>query len=136
MQKIKYSDSAGGGAIGINPEEILDYFGLNYAIKGDGELAFVELAKRFENKISLKDCPGLVERRNGKTIQNNPIFCVQNLDELPFSNIYHWIDLKPYLYFNTAIPIQTKRGCALNCSYCTYNNIEGKKFRLRSPKKL
>lgn len=136
LKKYNIPIVLGGGAVGINPEEILDYFELNYAIKGDGEQAFLELAKRFENKNILKDCPGLVERKNGKIIQNNPIFCIDNLDDLPFAKVYYWIDFKPYSKFNTAIPIQTKRGCALNCSYCTYNNIEGKKFRLRAPKKV
>ena len=31
------------------------------------------------------------------------------------------------------IQVQTKRGCALNCAYCTYNCIEGKRWRLRDP---
>src|SRR5262249_21934284 len=30
----------------------------------------------------------------------------------------------------------TKRGCALRCSYCVYNNIEGRKYRLRHPVRI
>jgi hypothetical protein len=32
--------------------------------------------------------------------------------------------------------VQTKRGCALRCSYCTYRRIEGCSYRLRSPEKI
>ena len=30
--------------------------------------------------------------------------------------------------------IQTRRGCALKCTYCVYNNIEGFAYRLRDAK--
>ena len=38
-----------------------------------------------------------------------------------------------YKLYNTPFSIQTKRGCALACTYCTYNRIEGRAYRLRSP---
>jgi radical SAM superfamily enzyme YgiQ (UPF0313 family) len=134
-KKLKAPIIIGGPAVGINAEEILEYLDLNYAIRGDGEIAFVEFLKRLKTK-DFSNCPGLTERKNGKIIQSNLPACVFNLDSLPFTKVYKWINLKPYKSFNTAIQIQTKRGCALNCSYCTYNSIEGRKFRLRSAKKI
>lgn len=125
----------GGGAIGINAKEILDYFQLDYAIRGDGEHSFLEFIKRLEKNISLKNSPSLVYRKNKKIIEN-PISNIENIDLLPFPKVYRWIDLKLYRKYNVSIPIQTKRGCELKCSYCVYNEIEGKRFRLRDPKKV
>jgi hypothetical protein len=41
----------GGPAVGINAAEMLDFFGLEYAIRGDGEASFVEF-------LSLSHRPG------------------------------------------------------------------------------
>jgi hypothetical protein len=41
------------------------------------------------------------------------------------------VDLRKYAARGGPYSIQSKRGCALKCSYCVYNNIEGHKYRLR-----
>jgi radical SAM superfamily enzyme YgiQ (UPF0313 family) len=46
---------------------------------------------------------------------------------------WRWLDLRAYGARGTPYPIQTKRGCALRCSYCVYNTIEGRQYRLRRP---
>jgi hypothetical protein len=48
------------------------------------------------------------------------------------SDAYRFIDLEKYAARGGPYPIQSKRGCALKCSYCVYNNIEGHAYRLRS----
>lgn len=126
----------GGPSVGINGAEMLDFFNLSYAICGDGEDAFVEFLKRTEKKISLVDMGGLVIRKNGKIIQNPSPMKVKNLNDLKFVNPARYIDLKPYRKFDSPLQIQTKRGCALNCSYCTYNEIEGKEYRLKDPETI
>jgi radical SAM superfamily enzyme YgiQ (UPF0313 family) len=76
---------------------------------------------------------GLVIRKNGQIIQNPTPMLVENLNELGFVNPGNYIDLTPYRKFDSPIQIQTKRGCTLNCTYCTYNRIEGKHYRLKDP---
>ncbi len=126
----------GGSAAGINGAEMLDFFDLNYAISGDGEAAIVELISRLESGGSLEDCGGLILRREDRIAVNNPPLAVCNLDSLPFARPYRWLELAPYISCGSAIQIQTKRGCALKCSYCTYNRIEGRSYRLRSPESI
>ncbi len=123
----------GGPSVGINGGEMLDYFDLHYAIRGDGEKAFGEFVKRIDKGIPLEGMEGLIIRKHGKIIQNASPMRVENLDELPFVNPAKYIDLTPYRKFDSPIQIQTKRGCALDCSYCTYKRIEGGKYRFKKP---
>jgi anaerobic magnesium-protoporphyrin IX monomethyl ester cyclase len=41
------------------------------------------------------------------------------------------VDFTPYLRHPFSIGVQTKRGCAFKCAYCTYPYLEGAELRLR-----
>jgi radical SAM superfamily enzyme YgiQ (UPF0313 family) len=124
----------GGPSVGISGREMLDYFDLEYAVRGDGEAVMLEFVKRIENRQPLEGLKGLIIRREKAIIQDNEPFRVQDLDSLPYPKPLRYLDLDQYRRFGSPIQIQTKRGCALRCSYCTYNKIEGKQYRLRNPK--
>jgi len=123
----------GGPSVGISGREMLDYFDLEYAIRGDGEIVMPEFVKRIENRQPLEGLEGLIIRREKTIIQDKEPFRVQDLDSLPFPKPLRYLDLQQYRRFGSPVHIQTKRGCAFRCSYCTYNRIEGKKYRLRNP---
>lgn len=123
----------GGTAVGISGAEMLHFFDLEYAILGDGEEAMVEFINRFTKNLPMHGCPGLTWRKNGQIIEENPPLRVSNLNSLPSPNPQRYIDLKAYRRFNAPIQVQTKRGCALECTYCTYRLIEGDHYRLRDP---
>lgn len=123
----------GGPAVGINGPEMLSFLDLEYAIRGDGEAAIVEFARRIQENETLAGLAGLIIRRDGRIVQDPPPYIVKNLDSLPRPKPHRYLNLRRYRQYNTALPIQTKRGCALTCSYCTYNKIEGRKYRLRTP---
>jgi radical SAM superfamily enzyme YgiQ (UPF0313 family) len=123
----------GGPSVGISGREMLDYFDLEYAIRGDGEAVMAEFVNRIENKESPEGLHGLIIRRDKIIIEDNDPFRFENLDLLPFPKPLRYIDLKKYRLFGSPVHIQTKRGCALRCSYCTYNKIEGSSYRLRNP---
>jgi radical SAM superfamily enzyme YgiQ (UPF0313 family) len=61
---------------------------------------------------------------------------VDDLDDAPTSQAWRWVNLRKYQARGGPYSIQTKRGCALKCSYCVYNNIEGHAYRLRNPVKV
>ena len=123
----------GGPSVGISGREMLDYFDLEYAIRGDGEAVMPEFVSRIENHLPLEGLQGLIIRRDENIIQDSEPFRVMELDSLPFPKPQRYLDLDHYRRFGSPIHIQTKRGCAFRCSYCTYNKIEGKKYRLRDP---
>lgn len=123
----------GGTAVGIAGAEMLADFDLEYAIRGDGEEAMKEFAERIEKNLPLHGLGGLIWRKNGKIIEDNHPLRVPDMNTLPFTRQYRYIDLKAYRKYRAPIQIQTKRGCALTCSYCTYNIVEGHHYRLRDP---
>lgn len=123
----------GGAAVGIAGAEILSDFDLEFGIRGDGENAMVEFVRRIENNLPLGGLGGLVWRKNGKIIEDNHPMRINDMNALPISRQYRYIDLETYRKYRSPIQIQTKRGCALTCSYCTYNIIEGHHYRLRDP---
>ena len=126
----------GGAAAGISGAEMLSYFDLPYAIQGDGERAMVEFVKRVAHQTPLDGIGGLVYHRQGRIIENNPPWPVHDVNTLPFVSFNRYIDTSLYRRFHSPLQIQTKRGCALHCAYCTYNRIEGSTYRLKDPQKV
>lgn len=126
----------GGAAVGISGAEMLHFFDLELAIGGDGEAAMVELMSRLEAKQPLDDVGGLVRRQEGRITTANEPLRTQDLDALPLPRFNRYIDLGKYRAYGSPLQIQTKRGCALRCTYCTYNRIEGSDYRLRDPARI
>jgi radical SAM superfamily enzyme YgiQ (UPF0313 family) len=123
----------GGPAAGINGPEICSYFEADYAISGDGEMAMTELAACIESGKDPGSIPGLAERQNGHIATVNIPRFHNDIDALPVPCVPRYLDLSLYRLYKTPFQVQTKRGCALCCAYCTYNRIEGRVYRLRSP---
>ena len=123
----------GGPSVGISAREILEYLDLEYAIRGDGEAAMIEFLRRLERSESLARMGSLVQRQNTTILQDNPPMKVHDLDKLPMARVYRYVDVHRYRKYGSPLQIQTKRGCALSCTYCTYNQIEGRHWRLRDP---
>ena len=123
----------GGPAVGINGREMLHYFDVEYAIRGDGELAIVEFLSRLESGAPFGNMSGLIIRKEGRIVSDNEPMRIEDLNALPRVSPSRYVDVFAYSRFNSPLQIQTKRGCALRCSYCTYNRIEGCYYRLRNP---
>src|SRR5665647_2665287 len=126
----------GGPSVGISGREMLEYFDLEYAVRGDGEAVMLELVERIENRQPLEGLKGLIIRRENTIIQDNEPYRGDDLDALPFPKPQRYLNLDRYRRFGSPLLVQTKRGCALSCSYCTYNKIEGHKYRLINPRRI
>src|SRR5450759_958781 len=98
----------GGPSVGISGREMLDYFDLEYAVRGDGEAVMLEFVKRIENRQPLEGLKGLIIRREKTIIQDNDPFRVQDLDSLPFPKPLRYLDLDLYRRFGSPILIQSK----------------------------
>jgi radical SAM superfamily enzyme YgiQ (UPF0313 family) len=119
----------GGAGYSMFPESSLAYLDADFGIAGEGEIAFPALLTGMENNDDLSVIPGLYTRGHGS--QRSKTFC-PDLDRLtlPETGI-----LSASLSRNNEpwIPVQTRRGCALKCSYCSTASIEGAVLRKRSP---
>ena len=121
----------GGAAMGVAPHALLREVGADYGIVGEGEAAFVELLKRLDRGEDPTDVEDVVSPKAKESYrQGEGIDITKNV----WAKIGDHFPVKPFLNYEGVYPVQSKRGCALKCVYCTYVNIEGKKYRLRDPK--
>ncbi len=116
----------GGAGFSIFPQSTLSYLDADMGICGEGEEAFVNLLEGISRQTDLADVAGLVLPKSASAPRR-----IRRLDELPFP--------KPLLSLSRNfdnrkiwLPFQTRRGCPMNCSYCSTAAIEGRLLRKSS----
>jgi len=120
----------GGAGYSIFPRHALTYLDADMGIQGEGEQSFVTLLDRLKNDDDLSNIPGLYHAERG--IANLPATFKQidqNLFPQPGRHIFALELPGDEIIW---LPFQTRRGCPLNCSYCSTPSIEGKITRKRS----
>lgn len=124
----------GGAGYSIFPKSVLKWLGADMGIQGEGEAPFTLLLSRLEGKRDLSEIPGLWLPESG--LQRKPEF-TRRLDEfqIPVPNLD--LELSDALTAKkTWIPFQTRRGCPMNCNFCSTATIEGRIMRKHSAKKV
>lgn len=121
----------GGSGFSIFPEALLDRSGADFGIQGEGEGQFNSLIDALANGGDLSQISGLVYRSDGE-IKVNPRSCVEAAETIPVAKRSPRM-AEYYLRTSSMLNVQTQRGCALKCCYCTYPHLEGRRYRLRSP---
>ncbi len=133
------------------PSECIEHADL--VLRGEGELALVELADKLKAGEDYSKTANIWIRRSADDVEENALRpLVQNLDDLPFRD-FHSHDHKFFINGNTYVqgdpihgePVFTmmgSRGCIYKCSYC-YNSTYKKDiypsqkwFRVRSPESM
>jgi hypothetical protein len=120
----------GGGGFSVIPDELMARFGLDYGVTGEGEQPFAQLVARLAS--GSRDTTGIRNLLGGSAQPR--IGGLQRHDFLNLSQNVRperqWADPRYYEHSGIA-SIQTKRGCAMSCEYCTYPLIEGRQIRQR-----
>lgn len=119
----------GGPAVSIAPRELRQMMSADYAVAGEGEEVFPRLVARLAAGQSVSDLPGVYSREDSAGAPAR----LEDLAASPIAQTGRWLDLKRYARGGASLPVQGKRGCALQCIYCTYRLIEGAVYRLRPP---
>jgi radical SAM superfamily enzyme YgiQ (UPF0313 family) len=107
---------------------------LDYAVRGAGERAIVQLCDAIASGKSVAKIAGLSYRRGTRTYENIPA-TDQDLDSLPFParDIIDMTRYKPSVGFYNKLPsasMMTTRGCPRKCKFCVssthvqYRSIE------------
>jgi radical SAM superfamily enzyme YgiQ (UPF0313 family) len=119
----------GGAGFSIFPQSILDYLSADIGIQGEGETVFPELLRRIQSGSIRNDLPGIYYKNGRPSVKRT---FVKNLDSLPLPKptfLAHSLTGQK----NAPVPVQTRRGCPMACSYCSTPAIEGKTVRWRDP---
>lgn len=121
----------GGAGYSMFPESALTYLGADMGIQGEGEISFPDLLQLMEQGPDLSEAAGLY--LHGLGLQGKRTFA-RNLDVFPFPSVSLW---PPYLSKDPDlwVPVQTRKGCSLDCSYCSTALIEGRIIRKHSPER-
>jgi len=116
----------GGAGYSIFPESALAYLGADMGVHGEGEVAFPALLSWIERGKEGPAPPGVYLATRPPT----PRACGADLDALPLPDPSLWLHSE---LATARIPVQSRRGCPLDCIYCSTSIIEGRLVRQRSP---
>jgi radical SAM superfamily enzyme YgiQ (UPF0313 family) len=119
----------GGAGYSIFPIETLEYLDVDWGIQGPGEHPFTLMLERLTDGGDLAEIPGLHSRRLGIA---NPPAARTNIDAYPLPPPNRSIWSLPHTNEQPLwVPFQTRRGCPMNCSYCSTAAIEGRLIHRR-----
>ena len=91
---------------------------VDYVVKGDGELAMLELARRiFSDPNAVSSIPGLSFRTNNRITHNPPRQAKSDLKLFPFPDRSLLMHEDRYTSEDMGL-IMSSRGCPFACSYC------------------
>ncbi|MBW2183774.1 MAG: radical SAM protein [Deltaproteobacteria bacterium] len=119
----------GGAGYSMYPESTLAYLEADMGIKGEGERAFPYLLDHIQHVEDISEIPGLFLPGKKMKIKNQ---FAKDLDILAFPDERLWLSSE-LINQDIWIPLQTRRGCPMKCSYCSTASIEGKIRRKHSP---
>ena len=119
----------GGAGYSMYPESTLAYLEADMGIKGEGERAFPYILDHIQHVEDISEIPGLFLPGKKMKIKNQ---FARDLDVLAFPDERLWLSSE-LINQDIWIPLQTRRGCPMECSYCSTASIEGKIRRKHSP---
>jgi radical SAM superfamily enzyme YgiQ (UPF0313 family) len=123
----------GGSGFSLQPRSLLDRIGGDHGVVGEGERAFRELV---DAAARGEEIPRLVQGAavSTTTTRLRPSKLASDLDLLP-PPARELCDPR-YFAFDGTANLQSKRGCAFQCTYCDYPDLEGRKVRVRDPEQV
>ncbi len=119
----------GGAGYSIFPSAALRYLGADYGVAGDGEVVFPELLECLEEGRDPFGLPGVHVAGRGEPPESS----FRELASSPLPR-----DEAPWRMADPAVadlwfPVQSRRGCPNDCSYCSTARIQGRRIRCRPP---
>ncbi|HVJ26849.1 MAG TPA: radical SAM protein [Vicinamibacterales bacterium] len=124
--------AVGGYDPSLAPEAWMDpELGVDFIVRGEGEITFRELLRAIEGQTKLRDVPGLLFR-DGTGFQQGP--------PRPVADITRGVVALPnraaralsgYTMLGRQIDVvETSRGCTFDCSFCSIIEMRGRNFHL------
>jgi len=127
----------GGAHPSSIPADILiDCPEADISVRGEGEIAMLEICRARKSGNSLQDIKGIAFRRGDTIVVNDPSEMIADLDLLPFPArdlfpLKHYQTHPPYGRINPYGTMVAQRGCPFSCQYCS-KSVFGSTLRIRS----
>ncbi len=119
-----------------NEKVLQECASVDIVVRKEGENTLLELAERLEAGKEYYDVLGTTCRKNGKIVINPDRPYIENLDDLPFPARHFWPLECLQKYGIARFHLMTSRGCVHWCNFCTEVRMDGRKYRMRSPKNV
>jgi len=125
----------GGAHASAKPAELVKESLYDVAIFGEGEFALAELLTTPKKRWD--EIKGIAfSKENGEVVKTEKRPWIMNLDEIPIPmyeliNIHDYKMPKSFCRKQPVMSIETSRGCAWGCTYCT-KAVFGRNFRCKS----
>jgi anaerobic magnesium-protoporphyrin IX monomethyl ester cyclase len=126
----------GGPQISTYPEESVGFDFVDYAIEGEAEEAFVELAKAIKERRPVDSIGGLIYKKDGEIRSNGPVI-IADLDSIP-QPAWHLLPMQKYKCIIAEKPFMTmitSRGCPYQCGFC-FKSDSDRINRRHNPKRI
>ena len=127
---------AGGSHPSADPQGVLKDSDIDIVIYGEGDFAILEII----NTSDYSTVPGIAFKKDGKIILNPKRPFIKDLDQLALPalelvNLQDYHVPRSFCRESPAVMIETSRGCAWGCTYCT-KAVFGRNFRYKSPQRV
>jgi radical SAM superfamily enzyme YgiQ (UPF0313 family) len=126
------------GTMPPSPRRIL-LFRYRRVVVGEGETAIRDLVKAHETQGEVKAIPGLVVNEPSAPCYTPKRSMVENLDELPIPARHLTRNYRRHYYLGFQKPfsiMETARGCAYRCDFCSVWKFFNGKCRMKSPERV
>lgn len=122
----------GGSGFSMFAREIMtDEPRIDFGVFLEGEITFPAL---LDNLDDPQKVPSVFYRKNG-VIEFSGHGPQVDMNQSGFPSYRH-LDVGAYKNIPHAVGVETKRGCSLDCIYCIYGFLNGKRMRLREPERI
>jgi len=132
----------GGVGFSSMPFALVEYFGIDFGVKGPGELILCQLAEALLRRESVRTIPGLIiggkngaeqvpygtaEQARGRVQNANRVTPYRRRSGHPFR-----VDNSTYYMLGGLGNVLTKNGCPFACLHCVEPDAKGNRFAQRS----
>lgn len=123
----------GGAAFSILPNMMMERNpAIDFGLPLEAEESFPKLVEHLDDPSRVR---GVYYRENG-VLRFTGNRALPDFATLPIPK-RHFLDLGPYMRDSLeSVGIQTKRGCPMNCAYCVYPHLNGRRWRMRTPESV
>jgi radical SAM superfamily enzyme YgiQ (UPF0313 family) len=106
-----------GGPEVYNTDHFSDCSSFDIAALGMGEKRLNNILKSKLNNEDISNLSGIIHRKNGEIIINEPVIEIEDINEIPSPFLENVFDLKQYKH----VYFETFRRCAFQCGYCFFH---------------